>query len=165
MVDIVRAHVPKARESTFYTVADTACRHVPSVSCLTANAASRKAILKAALDEMLRDNAADVNTRLFYFPSYEIVQELFPKRFQGRRPPSRPRDHSSTIMKIFEGVYCKNETTLADADRPNSGEPMRAAPRNIEQLAGGSSEEDAAACNEIRKRRKARRSANNVVGD
>src|SRR5664279_1131197 len=45
------------------------------VSCLTANSVS-KAILRVAVDEFMRANADDAN--VFYFPSYEIVSEIFP---------------------------------------------------------------------------------------
>jgi hypothetical protein len=98
-----------------------------------------------------------VNTRLFYFPSYEIVQELFPKRFQedGRHPSPAVL---STIMKIFEGVYCKNETTLADAD----AKFQKARARNIEQLIEERGGERVATRSEARKQRKARRNANNT---
>lgn len=84
------------------------------VSCLTANSAS-KAILRAALDEMLREHGADLNTRLFYFPSYEIAQELFPRRFRedGRHPA---HGIVATIMKTFESVYCQGGTTLAESE-------------------------------------------------
>jgi len=125
--DIVRKFVPRAKVLFTLSPIPLAATFRP-VSCMTANSAS-KAILRAALDEMLRDNAADLNQTLFYFPSYEIAQELFPKRFQDDgRHPSPPI--LATIMKIFEGVYCDNETTLADAhDRF-----IRARARNIEQL-------------------------------
>jgi GSCFA family protein len=111
---LIREHVPNAK--VLFTLSPIPLAATfRAVGCLTANSAS-KAILRAALDEMLRDNAADVNAKLFYFPSYEIAQDLFPVRFQadGRHPQ---RDVIPTIMKVFESVYCETDTTLADAEQ------------------------------------------------
>jgi hypothetical protein len=46
------------------------------VSALTANSAS-KAVVRAALDEFLRNHQEEVGRRLFYFPSYELVTNYF----------------------------------------------------------------------------------------
>ncbi|MEP7068175.1 MAG: GSCFA domain-containing protein, partial [Usitatibacter sp.] len=51
------------------------------VSAITANSVS-KAILRAALDEFLRDRWDLVNRELFYFPSYEIVHDFFRDPFE-----------------------------------------------------------------------------------
>jgi hypothetical protein len=51
------------------------------VSAITANSVS-KAILRAALDEFLREREALVNRDLFYFPSYEIVHDFFRDPFE-----------------------------------------------------------------------------------
>jgi hypothetical protein len=71
--------------------------------------------LRAGLDEFLRANAADLNTRLFYFPSYEILLNLFtdPWREDNRHPQRYVID---TIMHAFEAAYCRNATTVADAN-------------------------------------------------
>jgi len=46
------------------------------VSALTANSAS-KAIVRAALDEFLRNHQEEVGRRAFYFPSYELATNYF----------------------------------------------------------------------------------------
>jgi len=79
------------------------------IGCVTANSAS-KAILRAALDEMFRE-ADGVNSDLFYWPSYEIVSDLFFCRFgsDGRHPHKEIIDF---IMQLFEAVHCKSGRTL-----------------------------------------------------
>jgi hypothetical protein len=81
---------------------------------LTATTVS-KAILRAALDEFLREHNEDLNSRLFYFPSYEFVNELFPSRFL----PDNRHPHDIilyTIMKTFEAAYCETPYGLAEAE-------------------------------------------------
>ena len=48
------------------------------ISAFTANSVS-KSILRAALDEFLRNHSQKLNNTLFYFPSYEFVMEYFIK--------------------------------------------------------------------------------------
>lgn len=101
---LIREFVPGAKVLFTLSPIPLAATFRP-VSCLTANSAS-KAVLRGALDEVLRERADDLNSRLFYFPSYEIVQELFPDRFQrdGRHPTV---GIVPVIMKIFEATYCE----------------------------------------------------------
>jgi len=109
---LIRTHVPRAK--VLFTVSPIALAATfREVSCLTANAAS-KAIIRGALDEFLRDNADELNTRLFYFPSMEIVQLGFdyPWEEDNRHPHSYVLD---TVMKVFEALYCKDAATLGDA--------------------------------------------------
>lgn len=113
MYRLIREHVPNAKVLFTLSPIPLAATFRP-VSCLTANAVS-KAILRAALDEFVRENEADLNTRLFYFPSYEFVNELFPARFRAdNRHPHDVIIHA--IMKTFEAVYCDNDYTLKDAE-------------------------------------------------
>nr|WP_320196477.1 GSCFA domain-containing protein [Agrobacterium rosae]MDX8315960.1 GSCFA domain-containing protein [Agrobacterium rosae] len=73
-----------------------------SVSCLTADAVS-KAILRAALDELLRKNETDRN--LHYMPSYEAVTRLF----QNQWSEDRRHVHRHVLrfnMEMFEHFYC-----------------------------------------------------------
>lgn len=109
---LIREHVPNAKILFTLSPIPLAATFRP-VSCLTANSVS-KAILRAALDEVIRDHGADLNTLLFYFPSYEIAQELFPRRFQldGRHLAT---DIVPTIMAIFESIYCESNVTPKDA--------------------------------------------------
>jgi hypothetical protein len=73
------------------------------VSALTANSAS-KAILRAGLDEFLRAHWDEVNKTYFYFPSYEIVNELLGEPFC---PDLRHLyDHvPKTVMALFAAHY------------------------------------------------------------
>lgn len=75
------------------------------MGCVTASAAS-KAILRAALDQLLQDFEADEN--LFYFPSYEIVKEFYvdPYEDDNRHPRM---EVISSIMNVFERYYCAGE--------------------------------------------------------
>jgi hypothetical protein len=52
------------------------------ISAITANSVS-KSILRAALDELLRNHADVVNRSLFYFPSFEIVKELLNSPYEA----------------------------------------------------------------------------------
>jgi len=72
------------------------------VSCLTASSVS-KAILRAALDEFIRSHSDDPH--LYYFPSYEIVNEFMvdPYRDDNRHP--KP-EVILTVMEKFEEHYC-----------------------------------------------------------
>lgn len=77
------------------------------VSAITANSVS-KAILRAALDEFLRDRFELVNRELFYFPSYEIVHDFF------RDPFEEDNRHVATfvasqIVQAFARYYCAPE--------------------------------------------------------
>ncbi|WP_081761486.1 GSCFA domain-containing protein [Methylopila sp. 73B] len=84
------------------------------ISCIVANAES-KAILRAALGELLRDYQP-TDGKLFYFPSYEIVTEAFHHQFGGDRRHVHP--HVLNLnMKTFERYYCKTE--LSDTDLEN----------------------------------------------
>ncbi|GBD48708.1 GSCFA domain-containing protein [Methylopila sp. Yamaguchi] len=81
------------------------------ISCIVANSES-KAILRAALGELLRDKQP-TDDKLFYFPSYEIVTEAFHHQFGGDRRHVFP--HVLDLnMKAFERFYCKTE--LSDAE-------------------------------------------------
>ncbi|GGG42875.1 hypothetical protein GCM10010964_32940 [Caldovatus sediminis] len=111
MWDLIRKHVPQAR--LLFTLSPIPLRATfRPIGCITASSAS-KAILRAAVDEFMRDNQADVNDRLFYFPSFEIVTELFYNRFglDDRHPPAYVLN---VVMRTFEAVYCKTGLTLAD---------------------------------------------------
>jgi len=71
------------------------------VSCLTANSVS-KAVLRVAIDEFVR--SAD-DKRLHYFPSYEIVGEIYGNaRDDDNRHVKMEVVHS--VMQTFERYYC-----------------------------------------------------------
>lgn len=74
------------------------------ISAITANAVS-KAVLRAALDEFLRNHQEKINSNLFYFPSYEVVLSYFldPFREDNRHlAPIVP----GTIVAFFATHFC-----------------------------------------------------------
>jgi hypothetical protein len=72
------------------------------ISCLTASSVS-KAILRVAVDQLMRDCSGDRD--LFYFPSYEIVKELFVDPYEADNRHPTP-EIVEFIMKTFERHYC-----------------------------------------------------------
>jgi len=80
-------------------------------SCLTSNSVS-KAVLRVAIDEVVR-KYKDTG-HLFYWPSYEIVTDVFslPYRSDRRHPKTVTLDY---IMTLFEHVWC----TETDQPRPS----------------------------------------------
>ncbi|HEY0832479.1 MAG TPA: GSCFA domain-containing protein [Azospirillum sp.] len=78
------------------------------VSCLTANSVS-KAILRVAVDEVMREHATD--TRLHYFPSYEIVKEFLTDPFDRDNRHVKPGE-VMRIMMAFEKHFCVAEDTV-----------------------------------------------------
>jgi hypothetical protein len=67
-------------------------------SCLTASCAS-KAILRAAIDEALPETSA------YYWPSYELVTELFPDPWMpDRRHPKK--EVLDFVMTLFQTHWC-----------------------------------------------------------
>jgi GSCFA family len=109
---LIRSHVPGARILFTVSPIPLAATFRP-VSCITANAVS-KAILRAALDEFLREHEDEINKTLFYFPSLEIVQQGFmdANTVDNRHPQNYVLE---VAMKTFEAVYCVGEGTLDDA--------------------------------------------------
>ncbi len=71
-------------------------------SCLTSNAVS-KAVLRVAIDEVVRENAGD--GVLHYWPSYELVADVFQLPYKAdRRHMKEPvLDY---IMTLFETAWC-----------------------------------------------------------
>ena len=101
--NIIQKHNPNAKLLFTLSPVPLAATFRP-VSCLSANSVS-KSILRAALDEFYRDNWKDINKKLFYFPSYEIVTELFFQKF--KEDNRHPKDEIiEMIMKLFEYYYC-----------------------------------------------------------
>ncbi len=85
------------------------------VSCISANSVS-KATLRVAVDEVLRDVRDDGH--LFYWPSYELVMDVFRAPFRSDRRHVRPVV-LSYIMRLFETAWCKDsavsETEMLEA--------------------------------------------------
>ncbi|MEO1537752.1 MAG: GSCFA domain-containing protein [Pseudomonadota bacterium] len=74
------------------------------VSCITANSVS-KATLRVAVDEVVRDVRDD--GRLFYWPSYELVTDVFRSPYRSDRRHVRPVV-LNYIMRLFETAWCKD---------------------------------------------------------
>jgi GSCFA family len=111
--ELIRKHVPCAKIVFTLSPIPLAATFRP-VSVITANSAS-KAILRAALDEFYRDHATDVNDVLFYFPSFEIVNDLFQDKFQADF--RHPHLHiSAFVTKLFEALYCEGGPTITEVD-------------------------------------------------
>lgn len=77
------------------------------ISTITANNVS-KSILRAALDEFLRNHSNELNQHLFYFPSYEFVTDYFidPYDYDNRHIPSQV---AGNIIQYFVKHYCSKE--------------------------------------------------------
>lgn len=78
-----------------------------SISAFTANSAS-KAILRAALDEFLRNHQKELNSHLFYFPSYEFVTDYFLDPFEHDNRHVTP-SIAASIIHFFVRHYCSTE--------------------------------------------------------
>ena len=74
------------------------------VSCITANSVS-KATLRVAVDEVLREVKAEGH--LFYWPSYELVTDVFRSPYKGDRRHVRPVV-LNYIMRLFETAWCRD---------------------------------------------------------
>ena len=73
------------------------------ISPLVAHA-STKANLRAALDEFLRERSDQLNETYFYFPAYEIVQELFVDPFAADNIHLR-EECAEFIVDLFASIY------------------------------------------------------------
>lgn len=100
--DLIRKHRPDAR--IIITLSP-----IPLIatfrnnSCLTSNSVS-KAVLRVAIDNVMRDLGPEGH--LFYWPSYELVTDVFslPYKPDRRHPRNEVLDF---IMTQFEHVWCK----------------------------------------------------------
>jgi hypothetical protein len=110
---LVRTHRPNAKIIFTMSPIPLVATFRP-VPCITANSAS-KAILRAALDEFLRAVAHD--DVAYYWPSYEIVLDVFGNRWTADRRHVRD-EILEFVMATFEHVWCHGTSpryTLAEA--------------------------------------------------
>jgi hypothetical protein len=105
--DIINKYSPKSTVLFTLSPISLAATFRP-ISCITANNVS-KSILRAALDEFCREQDIPNNDRLYYWPSYEIVEKVLPLTITGgpyiednRRIKKECLDK---IMKLFEKYY------------------------------------------------------------
>jgi hypothetical protein len=104
--DIRRRHLPNLK--IVFTVSPVRLTATfRPVSAITANSVS-KAILRASLDEFLRERQGVVNKELFYFPSYEIVHDFFRDPFEedNRHVTGFVAGH---VVRAFARHYCAPE--------------------------------------------------------
>ncbi len=105
---IIRKHKPDAKIIFTLSPIPLVATFRP-ISCITANAAS-KAILLAALDEFLRCTQPE-DSHLYYWPSYEIITDVFANRWLHDRRHIKPQilDY---IMTLFEHVWCTGKPQM-----------------------------------------------------
>lgn len=73
------------------------------ISCLTANSVS-KAILRVAVDQFMSERQAH-DSRVFYYPSYEIVEDVFPDARMEDNRHLKPKVIAQ-VMETFVTHYC-----------------------------------------------------------
>ena len=76
------------------------------VSCITANSVS-KATLRVAIDEVVRDVRDE--GQMFYWPSYELVADVFRSPYKADRRHVRPVV-LNYIMRLFETAWCEDSS-------------------------------------------------------
>lgn len=110
---LIRKHRPSAKIIFTMSPIPLVATFRP-IPCMTANSAS-KAILRAALDEFLREVIDEGFA--YYWPSYEIVLDVFSNRWKQDRRHVHD-EILDFIMTAFEHVWCHGSTpryTLAEA--------------------------------------------------
>lgn len=106
---LIRKHRPEAKVIFTLSPIPLVATFRP-VSCMTANSVS-KAVLRSALDETLRE--IDEPDCAFYWPSYEIVLDVFADRWKDDRRHVKPAI-LDFIMTLFEHVWCHgSEPTMS----------------------------------------------------
>lgn len=101
--DIIRRHRPDAKVIFTLSPIPLVATFRPN-SCMTSNSVS-KSILRAALDEALREiNEPQV---AFYWPSFEIVMDVFSDRWMPDRRHVKPKV-LDFIMSLFMKTWCKD---------------------------------------------------------
>lgn len=114
IIGIIKRHVPHAK--LVMTVSPIPLiATFRDVSCITANSAS-KAIIKAAMDEVIRELGDAQSEGVFYFPAFEMINECFPNRFVDDGRHLHPMIVPS-VMRLFEATFCDSFLTLEDAEK------------------------------------------------
>ncbi|WEX86482.1 GSCFA domain-containing protein [Sinorhizobium garamanticum] len=114
IIDLIGKHVPRAKIVVTVSPIPLVATFRP-IACLTANSAS-KAIIRAAVDETIRESGDEWAGRLYYFPAYEIVNEAFPNRFveDGRHLQNMI---VPAVMNLFQATYCNTDLTIDEAEK------------------------------------------------
>ena len=113
IVDMIREHQPDAPIIFTLSPVPLTATFRP-VSCITANTVS-KSILRVAVDEALREREGD--GMIFYWPSYEIVQELYGLKAYERDRKHIRRPVVGKIMTLFSEHFVE-----PIVDQPSSEE-------------------------------------------
>lgn len=72
------------------------------INCISANTVS-KSILRIALDDLISQK----HEKVYYYPAYELVKEVYPDPFDAdNRHPKKV--YIENIMQLFARVYCTN---------------------------------------------------------
>lgn len=126
---LIRTHRPEAK--IIFTVSPiplvATFRPVPSI---TANSVS-KAILRAALDEVLRDVQHEGHA--YYWPSYEIIMDVFDRRWLPDRRHVK-EDILNFVMTMFEAHWCRSEPRMtAEEAWARAWAATRGLPRPLEK--------------------------------
>ncbi len=103
---LVREHRPEARVILTLSPVPLVATFRP-VSCLTANSVS-KSILRAAIDTVMRRHEGD--SRLLYWPSFEIVKECFRDPYEEDNRHVRP-EVVARVMELFRRFYLSEAYT------------------------------------------------------
>lgn len=70
------------------------------INCISANTVS-KSILRIALDDLMSQK----HDKVYYFPSYELIKEVYPDPFvDDNRHPKK--EYIDDIMQLFARAYC-----------------------------------------------------------
>jgi hypothetical protein len=104
--DLIREHRPDAKIIFTVSPIPLVATFRP-VSCITANSAS-KALLRAAVDEVYRE-VAHLGA-MFYWPSYEILLDVFDNRWIGDRRHVK-KSVLNFMMALFERWLCHGQET------------------------------------------------------
>jgi len=109
------AHLPNLR--IVFTVSPIRLRATfRPVSAVVANSVS-KAILRAALDEFLRSKQDELGTSYYYFPSYELVTDVFSHSFVE----DNRHVYDAVIGETLE-LFARTYTSLTVAEYAQGGD-------------------------------------------
>ena len=104
ILDLIEQHAPKAKVIITLSPVPLIATFRP-IGCIVANSVS-KAILRVAVDEVMRERDVQNNDKLFYWPSYEIVKEYAKSPYKEDNRHIT-RETVELIMETFSKYYVK----------------------------------------------------------
>jgi hypothetical protein len=114
MIRLINRHIPQAKIVMTVSPIPLITTFRP-ISCVTANTVS-KSLIRAALDETIRELSEESRQTVYYFPAFELVNECFPNRFVDDGRHLHPMIVPS-IMRLFEATFCQTDVTIEEAER------------------------------------------------